>query len=118
MPASFIEHKGKKILFIDYHGLIKKEDMMKTLDESMELFKELDEKARTLIDITDAAGSKEWMDESKKRGKAVSDKVHKSAIVGVTGIKKVLLMGYNAVAGGRVKPFDTKEQALDYLSSD
>jgi len=118
MPASFIEYKGKKVLLIDYRGLKKKEEMIKTLHESIALYEKSPEKLRTLIDVTDAAGNSEWMNESKKYGKQVGDKTLRSAIIGVTGIKKVLLMGYNSVVKGRLKPFDTKEQALDYLTSD
>ena len=118
MPASFIEHKGKKILLIDYRGLKKKDEMIATLHEAIGLYAESTEPLRTLIDMTDAAGNSEWMNESKKYGKQVGDKTLKSAIIGITGIKKVLLMGYNSVVKGRLKPFDTKEQALAYLVSD
>ncbi len=118
MPVSVIEHQGVKILFVDYSGMKKKEEMISTLHEVVEFFENYPDKIRTLIDLTDAAGNSEWMNESKKYGKQVGDKTIKSAIIGITGMKKVLLMGYNAVVNGRLKPFDTKEQALAYLVKD
>ena len=119
MPVSFLTSNGKKVFLIDYSGLKKKEEMLANLYEAIKVFESAgDEKFLVLIDITDAAGSPEWMEESKKYGKQMGPKTLKSAIAGVTGIKKVLLMGYNAVVGGRVKPFNTKEAALDYLTRD
>lgn len=118
MPVSIIDHQGVRVLFIDYSGMKKKEEMIGTLHEAVEIIEIQPDKIRTLIDLTDAAGSSEWMNESKKYGKQVGDKTLKSAIVGITGMKKVLLMGYNAVVNGRLKPFDTKEQALAYLVKD
>lgn len=91
---------------------------MATLEEGMELFHQATGKVRALINMTDAAGNSEWMEASKRNSKMVEHKVLKSAIIGVTGIKKVLLMGYNSVAKGRVKPFSTKEDALEYLAKD
>ena len=118
MPTSFIDYQGKKILFIDYSGLKKKEEMLDTLYQAVELANQSSERLRTLIDITDSSGSQEWMEESKKQGKEMREKAEKTAIVGVKGVKKVLLMGYNTVVGGRVKPFSTKESALAYLNGD
>ena len=119
MPVSFLSNNNKKVLHIDYSGLKKKEEMMETLQEVVKIFESSgDERFLVLIDITDSAGHQEWMEESKKYGKRMGPKTIKSAIVGVTGLKKVLLMGYNAVVGGRVKPYGSKEAALDYLTKD
>lgn len=115
MPVSVIHHQGKEILHVDYSGLTKKEDMMATLKEVVDFYEKSPGNILAFIDMTDAAGNSEWMKESKKYGKQVGDKSMKSAIIGITGIKKVLLMGYNAVVNGRLKPFNTKEEALNYL---
>lgn len=59
-----------------------------------------------------------------KRTKEINEnyghKISKRAVLGITGIKKILLAGYNKVSGKGVKaiPFDTKEEALEYLVSD
>lgn len=91
--------------------------MIETLHAGVQLFRDHPEKKfRVLINVTNAGGSKEWMDESKKYGKELARRTIKSAVLGVTGIKKVLLMGYNSVvAKGMMKPFDTEKAALDYL---
>ncbi len=118
MPVSFLTHQDRQIFFIDYSGLKRKEDMMKTLKEAVSMAAETEGPLRTLIDISNASGSPEWLEESKKQGKEIRDKAEKTAIIGVTGIKKILLMGYNTVVGGRVKPFNSKDEALAYLSKD
>ena len=89
MPTSFINYQGRKILFIDYRGLKKKEEMLSTLQEAVVLANDTPDKLRTLIDITDSSGSPEWMEESKRQGKAIREKAEKTAIVGVKGVKKV-----------------------------
>ena len=40
----------------------------------------------------------------------------KNTAIGVAGMKKVLLQAYNAVVKDKIIPFDTKEEALDYLA--
>ncbi|MFY0690097.1 MAG: hypothetical protein JXQ90_23190 [Cyclobacteriaceae bacterium] len=43
----------------------------------------------------------------------------KGAILGVTGIKKILLQGYNSFSGSKVLvPFDTIEEAVEYVTKD
>lgn len=116
MPVSFIVHKGKKILYIDYSGIKKREEMIANLHEAVRQYKQTPENLRTLINVTDAAASKEWMAESKKYGKDLSGQTIKGAIIGVTGVKKILLQAYNAVSQGSLKPFESKDEALDYLA--
>jgi len=118
MSASLITYQGRKILFVDYQGLKKNEEMLSTLHQAVGIADQSPEKLRTLIDITNSCENQEWMKESKRVGKEMREKAEKTAIVGVQGVRKVLQMGYNTAVGGKVKSFTTKEAALAYLNAE
>jgi hypothetical protein len=48
----------------------------------------------------------------------VGTKVAKSAVVGITGVKEVLLVAYNKFTGRNLMSFKTGAQALDWLAKD
>jgi len=59
------------------------------------------------------------MERSKQLGAEVFKvKTEKGAVLGVTGIKKVLLNAYNMVAGEKLRAFDSEEEAKEYLVKD
>lgn len=117
MSLSYIYHKGKKILFIDYSNCKRIEDMLSVLDEVKKEFKKTSDNFLTLNNFNNAFGSKEFMAKANKYAKEIFDKrTTKSAVLGITGIKKILLNGYNNFVKNKQVPFDTKEKALDYLA--
>jgi hypothetical protein len=73
---------------------------------------------RVLTDVTGSYGSKENLDELKALTKKGSPYIVKSAIVGVVGIKRILLDAVTAFVGRPIKAFDTRDAALDWLASD
>jgi imidazole glycerol phosphate synthase subunit HisF len=116
--VSFIVHKGKQVLFSDYTHCKNKWDMIKMLEAAAIHFRQSQDNLLVLIDATNAKGSSEYMDALKKYQKEVFDpKTNKGAVIGVTGLKKVLLQGLNLVAKKKMTPFDSKEEALDYLTA-
>ena len=76
-------------------------------------------KVLTLSDVTNAAVGPDFMDEVKKLSIIHADKRNKSVILGVTGLKSLLLKGYNRFTKSEAPtvPFESKEEALDYLVS-
>ena len=39
-----------------------------------------------------------------------------NAAIGVSGLKKILLQGYNLVVKDKIVPFNTMDEALNYLT--
>lgn len=117
MSIKYISHKGKQILYIDY-------TKCKTVEETLavlELVKAEYEKSEglmlTLNNFEDAYGSSEYMKKASQYGKEIFNKrTAKNAALGVTGIKKILLHGYNTIVKDKIVPFNTMEEALDYLA--
>jgi hypothetical protein len=52
----------------------------------------------------------------KKYGKELFDaRTIKNTALGINGVKKILLSAYNITVKNKLIPFDTKEEALEFL---
>ena len=113
---SWIEHKGKRILFEDYSGLVG-DEMLEVLYASEVEFKKQTSPILVLLDFTDSHVNQKFMDELKRLGKEYDALIEKSASAGVTGFKRALAVAYNLYTGqGHKNPyFDSLEEAKDWL---
>jgi hypothetical protein len=119
MNPEFIEYKGKKILYVNYQGIKETETAISILHKAVEIERKSDGNLLLLQNYNETFGSQEFMTEIKKLGKEVSDKVKKNALIGISGIKKILLGAYTAFSGERnIKTFSTEEEAKEWLISD
>ena len=118
MGVEKIEYKGKKILCIDYKEAKSQDQLLTILRESVST---IGKTTGWLIftDLTNASLGPDFMKEAKESSKGLVENVDKAAVIGVTGLKKILLKGYNLFVDSEkvTKVFDTKEEALDYLVS-
>ena len=113
--VEWIEHKGKRILYTVHSGSIE-DDMIESLRLSDKMIDEENAKDLLLLaDYTDSFGTQKYMSAVRDFGKRRASITKKTAVLGITGPKKVLLMGYSALTGGNIQPFNTKEEALDWL---
>ncbi|MDF1561599.1 MAG: hypothetical protein P1V51_01075 [Deltaproteobacteria bacterium] len=86
--VSTLVHEGKSILFIDLSGL-RGEAMMPVLEEAKRRMQALgDEPLRVLTDVRDAYFTKETKDFS--RSLVRSDRNGRSALVGITGVQRII----------------------------
>jgi hypothetical protein len=114
-----IEHKGTEILYFDYRGLDDDEAVVKRIEENVQaILDHVAGGAGGLLRLTDIRG----LFASDRtfqafRGAAARLKPHfkASAIVGVSGGKKVLLELINRTTRLGAKPFDDIEKAKDWL---
>ncbi|MBN1925640.1 MAG: hypothetical protein JW798_07390 [Prolixibacteraceae bacterium] len=117
MGMSTIFHKGKKILLVDYSGCKTIAETIVLLNEVRDFFLASDENLVTLNDFSQAPVSNEFMELAKKYSKEVFDvKTIKTASVGISGVKKILLAAFNMVAKYKIMNFDNREEALEYLA--
>ncbi|MFX0072863.1 MAG: hypothetical protein ACFFAO_17435 [Candidatus Hermodarchaeota archaeon] len=112
----WISHKGKDILFEDYTNV------------SYSKFPELIIAVKNitiengyrdyllLIDFTDSYADKNTMDVLLEAAKETKPFINKTAVLGITGIKKVLLNSINFLAGMGVKAFNSEEEAKEWLA--
>ena len=120
MSVEWIEYKGTKILFLDHRDQ-EPAAVIEDLETSKVFLDEIPEvnKLRVLINTEGAIISKEVMARLKEMGKQFEPRAEKAAVVGITGIRHILLSAYNRVTGAEKhqKQFDTQEEALEWLSS-
>jgi len=118
MGIQTIHHNGKEIAIIDYTVCNTHEEMMRTLEEAADYFKRSPKKLLTVTDFTNTFVNSEFMEKAKIYGKEVfKDKRDKGALIGVSRLQKILLSGYNLFAKDKLVPFNTREEALKYLTS-
>lgn len=116
MSISFIQHRGKKILYCDYSECKSAQDSVKFLEEVKKFYMANNEKFLCLNNFTAVPSSNEFMDLAKKYGKEVFDSQNlKEACIGLSGIQKIMLSAYNLIVKQKIFSFNTKEEALEYL---
>lgn len=118
MELKVITHNRKQVLFVDYTQCKSQEDMISLLDRAVAYYKKSPTSLRILSDYTDAYGGIEYMSKLKNYAKELGDKTDKAAVIGIDGLKEILLKGYNMVSKKQTIPFRNKIQALNYLTSE
>ncbi len=114
MPVNRINHKGKNIIYVDYRGE-SEEEMLQTAKNLRQILEANPVHHLRLVNISDAFATKKFTAYIRQLGKDTGHIPVKAAIIGITGAKKVLLMGYNRLLGGSMKPFDDELSAKEYL---
>lgn len=117
MSVELITHNGRKIVYGDFKECNTKEKMIEKLYVVEKLMQTQKGPVLYLADLTNTHGSREFMKAAKEVAKRTfNHKVEKAALLGIIGIKKVLLNGFNAVSKYKFEPFDSKELALEFLT--
>jgi hypothetical protein len=73
-------------------------------------------KVKVLVDVTGASMSSEAVRALKDATKRDSAMVERTAIVGVTGLKRILADAIATFSGTQTRCFDTKHEALEWLA--
>jgi hypothetical protein len=110
-----IQYQGKEILYANYQGIIGEDKMIAVLNEAERVILADNKPHLQLVNISDAFATPGFMTAAKKFGKTTQSLTTKSAIVGITGVKVLLLKSYNFVSGEKLIPFKTEEEAKKYL---
>jgi len=118
MGSSWIEYKGKKILYQDYHGETEAQ-MLVSLEQAGKLAAASPTSVLSLSNVENASITDAFMKRSKEMGKEVfKAKIAKSAIFGMTGLKSIFLSSYTKLLNvDHLRACKTKEEALEWLVS-
>jgi hypothetical protein len=117
MGNQWIEHQGKKILHNDFRGSRNEQDILSVMADLSKILTASPKKVLVLTDLTGTSVTPEVMNQVKVFGKDVMNvKIEKSAVLGITGLKNILLEGFLAVTGAKyIKPFAAEGEALKWL---
>jgi hypothetical protein len=117
--ASFINHKGKEIYFIDYTNLKLEEEFLAAIKSTNAFREKVKSSGKKdllmLVDVSNSFVYGEVFSEIKRSGKLTKEITKKTAVVGITGAKKTLLDIANVFTSLNVKPFDNIEDAKEWL---
>ena len=119
MGVSWIEYKGKKILFSDYRGCHSADAMLKVLYDEIEILHQQNEKVLVIANYNDCSPTGEYFNAVKKFGKeTLRAKTSKTATIEINGVKRLLFNTYISFTGDyHVRLFNDEETALEWLIS-
>ena len=117
MRSKWIEHKDKKIFFQDFSDL--NEDVEAIKQELAQVQAEvLSHPKDSLLILSDFRGTNitgEIMPIMNEASAKTKDHVHKTAVLGVTGIKRALADLLTSFTGQQLKYFNTEYAAKEWL---
>lgn len=116
MSIEWINHKGMKILFFNCKNL--NEETLKSEADVLlaTVIKEPERSVLILTDVRETVGTTEVVQIFKEYGDKMKKYFRKQAVIGITGVRHILL---NAVSRftGQAQAFDDIEKAKDWLVS-
>jgi hypothetical protein len=120
MRSQWIEYKGKKILFQDFSGLFFNSQAVKEelLTVQSIVIKEPPNSVLVLSNFSDTTISSDLMPVLNASSKMTKDHALKTAVIGVTGVKRTLGDLLSRLTGQQLMYFSNIEDAKDWLVHD
>lgn len=111
----WINYKGHEILFDDYTNVMP-EQFAPLVQRITELtFQSGKKDILLIVDVRCAFANKESVNAFSESGKKSKVLIKKTAVLGITGVKKIFLNIVNKFTGLNAKPLNTMEEAKEYL---
>src|SRR5215469_5427650 len=113
--VKFIEHIGKRVLFINYAEC--DINMLKAVAEEMHrvISKEAPNSVLTLNDVSGTNFDSESVAVLKSKVAANAPYVKRAAVIGITGLQRLIYEGVQKFSQRNIPAFDTRQEALDWL---
>ena len=112
-----IEYKGKTILLEDFSNLQPGPEFYRELEKAVQLTRSQPPKSvLTLFDATNSQFDAGVLTALKNFVKGNTPFIKYSAVVGMKGLKQIGLAAVSKAAGRPLELFDTREEALDFLT--
>ena len=114
----WIEHKGKRIILLDVASQ-DTEEQVKCIKRLAEVVIEADKfQIPCLIDVRKTITDEYVLAAAQDTSKKIIPYVSKTAIIGITGIKRYFLKIVITLSGLDIRPFTSEEKAKDWLVRD
>jgi hypothetical protein len=117
MKSKWITHKGKRIFFVNLSGFGRHPNALR--EELMEAeamaYQQPEGSLLVLTDVRDTVLSSEVIDLAKQSSARAKRHVRKEAVVGMTGIRQVLLDAVSRFSGQQITTFEDVDAAKDWL---
>lgn len=114
---TFIDHKGKKILFLNF-SQCSAADVLKTIAEAKSVIQTCPPGSLlTLTNVADTRFDSTASEAMKEFAKHNKPYVRAAAVVGITGLKRIIFDAVVKLSGRNITSFDATEKAKDWLIS-
>lgn len=114
--AAFVEWNGRRVLHFNIAGCPDVDQSIRTGEKAKALILAEPLKSVLLLtDVTDTYFESKATEYMKAFSSAVTPHVKASAMVGVTGLKKVIVTGLALATGRTIKAFDKFDEAKAWL---
>ncbi len=114
--VKFIEHNRKEILLLDFSNS-DTDQVLKIIEQAKRVIRTKPEKSvLTLTDVTNARFNDEVGKGLKEFTLLNKPYVRAAAVVGVTGLKRIIFGAVVAFSKRRLEAFDSREQAKSWLA--
>ncbi len=117
MKSKWIQHKGQDIFFADYSNFTGQYDLLKAeigFVTSIVVGRPKDS-VPLLVDVRNTPGTPENVDLLKASAVACKPHVPKTAVVGVTGYRRMIMRTISKLSGMPLMSFDALDEAKDWL---
>jgi hypothetical protein len=120
MRSYWIEHNGKKIFYQDFSKLFFNSSAVKAeLEDVQKIVKSApNNSVLVLTDMRDTNVGSDLIPAMNAASASTKDHVRKTAVLGVTGVKRKLADLLTALTGQPLKYFDDMEAAKKWLTED
>ncbi|MBN1812830.1 MAG: hypothetical protein JXA14_13425 [Anaerolineae bacterium] len=120
MKSKWITHKGERIFFVDLSSFGRHPDAFREELVGVEAvaYQQPEGSLLVLTDVRDTVVSSEVMNVAKESSARTAKYIRKEAILGMSGIRQVLLDAISRFSGRQFAAFDDIETAKDWLVSD
>ena len=120
MKSAWMMHKGKRFIYCDFRDFGIEADGLNAEIEAADrlICKELEGSVLALADLRDTVASRKVVEMFKLSAARTRKNVRKQAVVGVTGIRKLLAEAVARFSEQPMHLFDSVEEAKDWLVTD
>ena len=112
----FIEHRGKRILLLDYSGVQDRREAVEIIRHSRSVVaRHPPHSLRVLTNVRDARYNSEVLQAMKELAAHNAPYVKASAIIGMSGLHRIAYQMVILFTRRSIKTFDGEAEALDWL---
>jgi hypothetical protein len=113
----FIEHQSRKILLFDFTNIWSVVEAAKVIDAAIAYVGKLPQKGEllTLVDVKESSFDDHVVNKLKELGAHNRPWVLAGAVVGMSGMQKIMFRLINSFNGRKLAAFNTREQAQAWL---
>jgi hypothetical protein len=113
----FVNHNGKEILLLDFSNS-QADEVLRIIDQATEVIRTRPERSLlTLTDVTNARFNEAVGQGMKEFSLHNKPFVRAGAVVGITGLKRIIFGAVMAFSQRKLEPFDDRQQALTWLAN-